>query len=107
MEFRRSLLEHPESQESEGHSCYLLSFPTSASAADSKQHSLPEMTLRGRPLHYVVSLNLSCLGAPMISARSRSRRPQPCTGRNAVSPAISSTVHRKTASRVLCLPDCT
>src|SRR5216683_2440385 len=102
MEFRRSRLEHPEFPEPEGHSCCFLSFRTSASAADSKQHSLQEMTLRGPPLHYVVSLNLSCVGAAMISSRSKCWHAQPCTGRIAVSPAISSTVRRKTASRVPC-----
>src|SRR6266403_1653555 len=101
MEFRRSRLEHPESQESEGHS-YLLSFRTSASAADSKQHSLPEMTLRGPPLRGVDSSYLSCVAAAKFSLRSKCRRPQPCTGRIAVFLAISSTVRRNTASRVPC-----
>src|SRR6266850_2288334 len=102
MEFRRWRLEHPEFQESEGHSCYLLSFRMSALAADSKQHSLPEMALRGPPLRGVASSYLSCVAAAKFSVRSKYRRPQPCTGRIAVFPAISSTVHRKTASRDPC-----
>src|SRR6266850_7232116 len=99
MEFRRSRLEHTESQEPAGHS-NLLSFRTSASAGDSKRHSLAELTLRGLPLHYVVSSYLSCVAAAKFSLRSKCRRLQPCTGRIAVSPAISSTVRHNIASRV-------
>src|SRR6266849_5874846 len=102
MEFRRSRLEHPESQESEGHNCYLLSFRTSASVADSKHHSLREMALRELPLRGVDSPYLSCVAAAKFSVRSKCRRPQPCIGRIAVFLAISSTVRRNTASRVPC-----
>src|SRR5712664_3360173 len=102
MEFRRSRLEYPESQESEGRSCYLLSFRTSASAADSKQHSLREMALRELRLRGVASPYLSCVAAAKFSLHSKCRCLQPCTGRIAVFPAISSTVRRNTASRVPC-----
>src|SRR6266403_403261 len=101
MEFQWSRLEHPDSQEPEGHS-YLLSFRTSASAADSQQHSLPELTLRGPPLRGVAWSYLSCFVAAKISARTKCPRPQPCTDRIAAFPAISSTVRRNIASRVLC-----
>src|SRR5947209_19841760 len=95
MEFQRSRLEHPESQESEGHS-YLLSFRT----------SLPEMTLRGPPLRGVDSSFLSCVASANFSLRSKCRQPQPCNGRIAVFLAISSTVRRNTAPRVPCSPHC-
>src|SRR6266404_1541078 len=99
MEFQRSRVEHPDFQEPAGHS-YLLAFRTSVSGADSKQRSLPELTLRGPPLRGVDSLYLSCVVAAKISARTKCRRPQLCTDRIAAFPAISSTVRRNTASRV-------
>src|SRR5882672_1653445 len=101
MELQRSLPKLPESQEPAGHR-YLLCVRTSASKADSKQHSLQEMALRELPLYGVDSSYLSCVVAVKFSPRSKCRRPQPCTDRIAVFPAISSTVRRNTASRVLC-----
>src|SRR6266404_300061 len=99
MEFRGSRLEHPDFQEPAGHS-YLLAFRTSVSGADSKQRSLPELTLRGPPLRGVDSSYLSCVAAAKFSLRSKWRRPQPCTDRIAAFPAISSTVRHSIASRV-------
>src|SRR6266850_8398344 len=101
MEFRRSRLEHRESQELAGRS-YLASVQTRASAADAKQHSLSEMALRGQPLRGVDSSHWSCVAAAKFSLRSKCQRPQPCTDRIAVSPAISSTVRHNTGCPAPC-----